>query len=51
MTYELRIVTFSPICARRPMTEFSMTAPRPMRQPSAIRLSVIVAPEIFEQGR
>ena len=51
MTYELRIVTFSPIWARTPMTEFSITEPRPMMQPSEIRLLVTVTPESREQGR
>ena len=33
------------------MTEFSITEPLPITQPSEIRLSVTVAPEIREQGR
>ena len=32
------MVTFSPMTDRTPMTEFSMTAPRPITQPSQIRL-------------
>ena len=40
-----RIVTFSAIWARTPITEFSITEPRPMVQPSEMRLSVTVTPE------
>ena len=43
--------TFSPMTDRTPITEFSMTEPRPMTQPSQIRLFLTVAPLIREQGR
>ena len=36
---------------RTPITEFSMTEPRPMIEPSQIRLFLTVAPAIREQGR
>ena len=51
MMYELRIVTFSAIWARTPITEFSISVFLPITQPSEIRLSVTVAPESREQGR
>ena len=44
-------MTFSAIRDRTPITEFSITVPRPMTEPSQIRLFLTVAPAIREQGR
>ena len=52
-THQVRVAdrAFSPMIDRTPMTEFSITDPLPMMQPSQIRLFLTVAPLIREQGR
>ena len=43
-------MTLSAMRARTPITEFSITDPRPITQPSQIRLFLTVAPAIREQA-
>ena len=49
--YVSRIVTLSATRARTPITEFSITDPRPITVPSQIKLFLTVAPAIREQAR
>ena len=44
-------MTLSATRARTPITEFSITEPRPITVPSQTKLFLTVAPEMREQGR